>query len=80
MRAPRLGGWAGRGQSCLALDHTYCLQRLHMDSVSKSRSMADGRSLRSMAQWSARSLQAPRSPPTWLCNQVRAPATPRPRF
>lgn len=58
----RLGSGQGVGRAALALDHTYCLQRLHMDSVSKSRSMADGRSLRSMAQWSARSLQAPQEP------------------
>ncbi|XP_042763057.1 guanylate cyclase D-like [Panthera leo] len=36
--------------------------RLHVDSVSESRSVADGGSLRSVAQGSARSLQAPQEP------------------
>ena len=34
----------------LALDHTYHLQKLHVDRVSKSRSVADGGSLRSVAR------------------------------
>ena len=46
----------------LALDHTYHLQKLHVDRVSKSRSVADGGSLRSVAQRSARSLPAPQEP------------------
>ncbi|XP_053756604.1 guanylate cyclase D-like [Panthera pardus] len=37
-------------------------RRLHVDSVSESRSVADGGSLRSVAQGSARSLQAPQEP------------------
>ncbi|OWK18179.1 hypothetical protein Celaphus_00009258 [Cervus elaphus hippelaphus] len=45
-----------------ALDHTYHLQKLHVDSVSGSRSVADSGSLRSVAQGSARSLPAPQEP------------------
>lgn len=41
-----------------ALDHACPLQQLNVDNVSESRSMADGGSLRSVAQMSARSLSA----------------------
>ncbi|KAF4009328.1 hypothetical protein G4228_000255 [Cervus hanglu yarkandensis] len=61
----QMPGWGG-GQSVdragLALDHTYHLQKLHVDSVSGSRSVADSGSLRSVAQGSARSLPAPQEP------------------
>lgn len=64
----------------LALDHTYHLQKLHVDSVSGSRSVADSGSLRSVAQGSARSLPAPQEPANMALYQVRAPGPPRPRF
>lgn len=67
-------------RAALAVDHTYCLQRLQMDSVSESRNMADGGSLRSVAQRSARSLPALQEPTNMALYQVRASATPRPRF
>lgn len=38
----RLGGGQGMDRAALAVDHTYRLQRLQMDSVSESRNMADG--------------------------------------
>lgn len=49
-----------------------------MDSMSESRSVVDGGSLRSVAQGSARSLPAPQEPTNVALYQVRASATPRP--
>lgn len=46
-----------------------------MDSASESRSVADGGSLRSAAQGSARSLPAPQEPTSVALYQVRASAT-----
>lgn len=47
-----------------------------MDSVSESRSAADGGSLRSVAQGSARSLPAPQEPTNVALYQVRGSANP----
>ncbi|KAK2497391.1 hypothetical protein MC885_010991, partial [Smutsia gigantea] len=46
-------------------------RRLHMDSVSESRSVVDGGSLRSVAQGSARSLPAPQEPTNVALYQMR---------
>lgn len=47
-----------------------------MDNASESRSVADGGSLRSVAQGSARSLPAPQEPTSVALYQARTSATP----
>lgn len=77
-------GWVGRQLTeawsrFLTISAPPPHQRLLMDSVSESRSVVDGGSLRSAAQGSARSLPAPQEPTNVALYQVKTSAHPLPQ-